>query len=58
LIACAGFDDQYAEERSMASKTKKTEFRRRRKISKAGKKRKAQNRNKGTTKSAKVLFGD
>ena len=42
----------------MASKTKKTEFRRRRKAGKAGKKRKAQNRNKGTTKSRKELFGD
>lgn len=42
----------------MASKTKKTEFRRRRKVSKAGKVRKAANRNKGTTKSHKELFGD
>lgn len=42
----------------MASKTKKTEFRRRRKAGKAGKKRKAVNRNKGTTKSHKELFGD
>jgi hypothetical protein len=42
----------------MASKTKKTEFRRRRKAAKRGKKRKAQNRNKGTTKSSKELFGD
>ncbi len=42
----------------MASKTKITEFRRERKQSKAGKKRKATNRNKGTTKSAAKLFGD
>ena len=42
----------------MASKTKITEFRRKRKQSKQGRKRKAQNRNKGTTKSAKTLFGD
>ena len=42
----------------MASKTKVTEFRRTRKKAKMGRKRKAQNRNKGTTKSAKVLFGD
>ena len=42
----------------MASKTKITEFRRSRKKSKSGRKRKAQNRNKGTTKSAKTLFGD
>ena len=42
----------------MASKTKKTEFRRERKQSKAGRKRKAKNRNKGTTKSKKELFGD
>lgn len=41
----------------MASKTKKTKFRRRRKVSKMGRKRKAQNRNKGTTKSQKELFG-
>jgi hypothetical protein len=42
----------------MASKTKKTEFRRRRKLSKSGRVRKAKNRNKGTTKSRKDLFGD
>lgn len=42
----------------MASKTKITEFRRKRKQSKSGKKRKAANRNKGTTKSAAKLFGD
>lgn len=42
----------------MASKTKITEFRRERKQSKTGRKRKAQNRNKGTTKSASKLFGD
>lgn len=42
----------------MASKTKKTEFRRRRKKGNAGKKRKAKNRNAGTTRSKKELFGD
>lgn len=42
----------------MASKTKITEFRRARKKSKAGRKRKAKNRNQGTTKSATELFGD
>ncbi len=42
----------------MASATKITRFRRKRKKSKAGRKRKAQNRNKGTTRSAKELFGD
>jgi hypothetical protein len=42
----------------MASKTKKTKFRRRRKLSKTGRVRKAKNRNKGTTKSRKALFGD
>jgi len=42
----------------MASKTKKTKFRRRRKKSNMGRKRKAVNRNKGTTRSKKELFGD
>jgi len=42
----------------MASKTKKTEFRRRRKKGAMGKVRKAKNRNQGTTKSKKELFGD
>jgi hypothetical protein len=42
----------------MASKTKKTEFRRRRKKAAQGKVRKAANRNKGTTKSQSELFGD
>lgn len=42
----------------MASKTKKTEFRRRRKKASSGRKRKAANRNKGTTRSRKELFGD
>ncbi len=42
----------------MASKTKKTEFRRRRKLSKQGTKRKAANRSNGTTKTATELFGD
>lgn len=42
----------------MASKTKVTKSRRRRKKANMGRKRKAANRNKGTTKSKKVLFGD
>ncbi|MGE0529561.1 MAG: hypothetical protein AB7G93_02845 [Bdellovibrionales bacterium] len=42
----------------MASKTKITEFRRRRKKSNMGKKRKAKYRNQGTTQSEKELFGD
>jgi hypothetical protein len=42
----------------MASKTKKTEFRRRRKKAAQGKVRKADNRNNGTTKSQTELFGD
>lgn len=42
----------------MASPTKITEFRRKRKKSKAGRKRKAEYRNKGTTASHKELFGD
>ena len=42
----------------MASKTKKTEFRRTRKRAAQGKRRKAENRNQGTTKSPTELFGD
>lgn len=42
----------------MASKTKKTEYVREKKRSTQGTKRKAALRNKGTTKSAKVLFKD
>lgn len=42
----------------MASPTKITKFRRKRKKARAGKKRKAANRNKGTTKSKAALFGD
>lgn len=42
----------------MASPTKITEFRRKRKTSNMGKKRKAVLRNKGTTKSYEALFGD
>lgn len=42
----------------MASPTRITEFRRKRKKSKSGKKRKASNRNQGTTRSKKELFGD
>lgn len=42
----------------MASKTKRTELKRTRRDARMGKKRKAANRNKGTTKSAKELFGD
>lgn len=42
----------------MASPTKHTETVRNRKRKKAGAKRKAKNRNEGTTKSAAELFGD
>jgi hypothetical protein len=42
----------------MASKSFATEMKRRRKKAGEGKKRKAALRSKGTTKSAKVLFGD
>lgn len=42
----------------MASKTSRTENVRRRKRVTSGKKTKAAKRNKGTTKSAKTLFGD
>jgi len=42
----------------MASASKVTEFRRKRKNSKAGRVRKAKNRNQGTTLSEKELFGD
>lgn len=42
----------------MASKTKKTEMIRTRKKAAAGSKRKAATRTKGSTKSAKTLFGD
>lgn len=42
----------------MASPTKQTELKRKRRDSKSGKVRKAANRNKGTTKSAEELFGD
>jgi hypothetical protein len=42
----------------MASKTFATETRRKNKKAKSGKKRKVKNRNHGTTKSKKVLFGD
>jgi hypothetical protein len=42
----------------MASKTKRTEYIRERKKATSGKKTKAAKRNKGTTKSAKVLFKD
>jgi hypothetical protein len=42
----------------MASATKKTELKRKRTAAKMGKTRKAENRNQGTTKSAKELFGD
>jgi hypothetical protein len=42
----------------MASKTKKTTFRRKRKEAKMGKVRKANLRNKGTTLSHTELFGD
>lgn len=42
----------------MASKTQRTETQRQRKVAARGKKRKAALRTKGTTKSAKELFGD
>lgn len=42
----------------MASKTKRTKAIRKRKKITSGKKRKTANRNKGTSKSAKELFGD
>lgn len=42
----------------MASKTKRTEKRRQRKVAAKGKKRKAALRTKGSTKSKKELFGD
>lgn len=42
----------------MASPTHITEFQRERKRSKMGKKRKAQLRSKGTTRSSAELFGD
>jgi hypothetical protein len=42
----------------MASKTKHTEHVRKRKVARAGTKRKAALRNGGTTKSQKELFGD
>jgi len=42
----------------MASKTARTEARRRRKVQTRGKKRKAALRTKGSTKSPSVLFGD
>lgn len=42
----------------MASKTKRTELIRKRKVTNAGKERKRQARSAGTTKSQKELFGD
>lgn len=42
----------------MASPTKRTERKRKQKQAKAGKTRKAANRNKGTTRTAAELFGD
>ena len=42
----------------MASPEKQTSSIRRNKTAKAGKKRKTENRNKGTTKSKAELFGD
>lgn len=42
----------------MASKTKRTKAIRKRKKITSGKKRKATNRNSGTTKKSKELFGD
>ncbi len=42
----------------MASKTKATEFKRKRRDKGMGKKRKSALRTKGTTRTAKELFGD
>lgn len=42
----------------MASKTKRTELKRKHKKARGGTKRKAALRAKGTSKSAKTLFGD
>lgn len=42
----------------MASKTKATEMKRKRKVQNQGKRRKAAARTKGSTKSPKVLFKD
>lgn len=42
----------------MASKTKRLELIRKNKKTKSGKKRKAKNRNNGTTKTKEALFGD
>jgi hypothetical protein len=42
----------------MASKTKKLELIRKNRNSKMGQKRKSKNRNEGTTKTQKELFGD
>ncbi|MEO0335602.1 MAG: hypothetical protein AAF202_04380 [Pseudomonadota bacterium] len=42
----------------MASATKKTELKRKRRDARMGKTRKAENRNEGTTRSAAELFGD
>jgi len=42
----------------MASKTKRTEYIRKRKVATSGKARKRINRGAGTTKSQKELFGD
>lgn len=42
----------------MASKTKRTETIRERKVARRGRKRKAALRTKGSTKSAKSLFGE
>ncbi len=42
----------------MASATKRTEIKRKKKLSTKGKKRKAKNRNQGTTPKASKLFGD
>lgn len=42
----------------MASKTKKTEFKRQQKVKRQGQKAKAARRTKGSTKSAKALFQD
>ena len=52
------YKDQNFEESNMASPTKRTDLIRERKKTKAVNKRKAKDRNQGTTKTAKELFQD
>lgn len=53
-----GFENGEIGRDKMASASKKTETIRTNKRANAGKKRKAQNRNQGTTPTKAVLFGD